>query len=225
METCATEGGTRRSEETLSARERLDGEGVVLLFDGFETLDAFGPVEVLQTAQIAQGMRLWSLAGGVVTSTQGVPVLTEKVPAEVGSLAYLLVPGGQGVRLLVDDDAFLAQLRVLSAHAAYVLTVCTGSGLAAAAGILDGRRATSNKRTFDWVRTLGPAVTWVPKARWAVDGSMYTSSGVSAGIDMAFAFVRDIAGEACVRDVERTMEYVWGADPDDDPFCQALSGK
>jgi transcriptional regulator GlxA family with amidase domain len=214
----AAEGACRRSGVS-SDHDRLDGEGVVLLFDGFETLDAFGPVEVLQTAQITRGIRLWSLSGGIVTSTQGVPVLTEKVPAEIGPLSYVLVPGGRGVRPLVGDDAFLARLRELAEASTYLLTVCTGSGLAAAAGILDGRRATSNKRTFEWVRTLGPAVAWVPRARWAVDGRIYTSSGVSAGIDMAFAFVRDIAGEECVREVEKTMEYVWGSDPDDDPFA------
>ena len=73
-------------------------------------------------------------------------------------------------------------------------SVCTGAGLLARAGILDGRRATSNKRSLDWVISQGPKVEWVPQARWVEDGKFATSSGVSAGIDMALAIIASICG-------------------------------
>ena len=63
------------------------------------------------------------------------------------------------------------------------MSVCTGSALLARAGVLDGLKATTNKRAFDWVRSQGPRVTWMPRARWVQDGSVFTSSGVSAGMD------------------------------------------
>ena len=97
-----------------------------------------------------------------------------------------------GTRRLVSDQAFLDELRRQSERARYVATVCTGSGLLARTGALDGRRATSNKFSFNWAVSQGPHVTWVPEARWVEDGKFFTSSGVSAGIDMALGLIARI---------------------------------
>jgi transcriptional regulator GlxA family with amidase domain len=100
-----------------------------------------------------------------------------------------------------------------------VTSVCSGSWLLAAAGLLDGRRATSNKMFFAGAREHGKNVDWVAKARWVEDGKFVTSSGVSAGTDMALHVVARLAGADVAENVARAMEYTWTKDPADDPFA------
>ena len=84
---------------------------------------------------------------------------------------------------------------------------------------MDGRPATSNKISWDWVVQQGPRVLWKRKARWVDDGNLVTSSGVSAGIDMTLALVERLLGRDVAVSAARNMEYVWRQDPDDDPFA------
>lgn len=192
----------------------------VILFDGFETLDAFGPVEVLGT--LAKGLEGYSIQcysqkGGMITSAQNVRVQTLPM-SEIETNGILLIPGGIGTRQEVNNTSFLQSVKAMCEDAQYVLTVCTGSGLLAKTGVLDGLRATSNKIAFDWAMEQGPQVRWVRKARWVCDGKYYTSSGVSAGIDMALGFVRDTMGEPVARKITCGIEYLWNSDADNDPF-------
>ena len=85
--------------------------------------------------------------------------------------------------------------------------------------MLDGRQATSNKRAWQWVTSLSAQVNWVKKARWCADGRFYTSSGVSAGTDMALAFIADRHGEATAEEIAQHIEYRWHNDAGDDPFA------
>jgi transcriptional regulator GlxA family with amidase domain len=110
----------------------------------------------------------------------------------------------------------------------YLITVCTGSGLVARTGILDGRRATTNKRNFRWAQAQGPNVNWAPKARWVVDEQegkipVWTSSGVSAGIDVMFAFVKHVYGEDEASKLSQILEYSRNTDANEDPFAVLLS--
>lgn len=187
----------------------------VLLFDGFETLDAFGPVDVMGRLGALYRLGYYSRYGGVVASQQGMRVQTARI-AEMDRRGVLLVPGGQGIRRLVEDKAFLSQLLGLAEDAAYVLAVCTGAALVAATGFLDGRCATTGKRAFHWVQGVRPQVQWVKKARWVVDGKCYTASGVAAGIDMVLGFVRDVHGMEAARGVCEEMAYKWHMDEDTD---------
>ena len=187
-----------------------------LLFDGFETLDLFGPVEILNRLPGAEPHYL-SVAGGDVISAQQTCIRTDRLGVPQGGI--LLVPGGRGTRPLVHDAGFLAALRAAGHAAGHVLSVCTGSALLAAAGLLDGRQATSNKRALDWVKSTSDHVRWLDRARWAVDGKFYTSSGVSAGMDMCLSFIRDTYGEAPARDIARAIEYVWNDNPAQDDFA------
>lgn len=95
-----------------------------------------------------------------------------------------------------------------------VMTVCTGSALAAAAGLLDGLRATGNKRAFDWAMSMGEKVLWQRDARWTRDGKFYTAAGVSAGIDMALGFVADHFGRERALSIAEGMEYCWNEKPE-----------
>lgn len=194
-------------------------EIIVILFNNFETLDVFGPVEILGRLKTEFNINFHSLDGGIIKSSQNVPVLTKPL-SEIGSDNYLLVvPGGIGTRELVQDDNFLNQLKTLSENADYVLTICTGSILLSKTGILDGKRATTNKRVFSWTDKL-PEVDWVKKARWIKDGNIYTSSGVSAGMDMTLGFISDLLGYEVAKNQSVEIEYDWKEDSSWDPFSE-----
>lgn len=190
----------------------------VLLFSDFETLDAMGPVEVLGRIEKCQ-LRFVSLNGGPITSSQGVSIITESVEhADYSEI--LLVPGGQGTRRLVDDGIFIEKLDEMASQSKYCLTVCTGSALVAKTNLLNGLQATSNKRAFEWVKSVNHDVQWVSHARWVVDDKFYTSSGVSAGIDMALGFVADVFGIETATTIAQNIEYIWNPNKNDDLFAR-----
>ncbi|MDR2137330.1 MAG: DJ-1/PfpI family protein [Synergistaceae bacterium] len=199
----------------------------ILLFDGFETLDAMGPAEVFgRLPELFRRISCRSLAGGTVTSSQKIGFVTHSFSgAFENSEKYgenlLLIPGGMGTRSLVNDPGYVAALKKLCEGARYVLTVCTGSALLAKTGLLDGRRATTNKIGFEWASSQGENVRWLKRARWVADGKYYTSSGISAGIDMALGFVADLQGRTAAIEAARQMEYVWNEDGENDPFAPA----
>lgn len=190
----------------------------IVLFDNFETLDAFGPAEVFGRLPENYSVQCCSLRGGVVESSQRVQVNT--VPfSQIDPAGILLIPGGRGTRTLVNDEDFIGQIKVLSEKAGHVLTVCTGSALLAKTSLLNALEATSNKRAFAWASANGAGVIWVKRARWVKAGKYYTSSGVSAGIDMALGFIRDTHGLQTAETIAREIEYIWNADKDKDPFA------
>jgi transcriptional regulator GlxA family with amidase domain len=190
----------------------------ILLFEKFETLDAMGPAEVFGRLSELYRVSCRSLAGGAVTSSQQIEVVTTSFP-EDSPENILLIPGGMGTRSLVKDSGYIAGLKKLCERARHVLTVCTGSALLAKTGLLDGRRATTNKIGFEWASSQDKNVRWMKRARWVADGKYYTASGVSAGIDMALGFVSDLHGRATASEAARQMEYVWNEDRESDPFA------
>ncbi|MFT8639300.1 DJ-1/PfpI family protein [Bifidobacterium sp.] len=193
----------------------------VVLFDNFETLDACGPIEIFGTLGASYRIEYFSMNGGIVASRQGLRVETKPF-ASMEPSGTLLIPGGMGTRTLVRDPEFLRQLATLANQSEDVLTVCTGSAVLAMTGLLNSRRATSNKLAFSWVTSLNPSVDWVPKARWVVDGNFYTSSGVSAGMDMALGYVSDRLGYEVAHKTAHDIEYLWNEDPRTDPFAKTI---
>ena len=189
----------------------------VLLFPEFELLDVFGPLEMLGMLEDVE-VRLVAERTDVA-STQGPRSLVDDLLAEARDYDILLVPGGRGTRREVANPELLSWLKAKSARAEYVASVCTGSALLARAGLLDGLEATSNKLAFEWVRTQGPNVLWQPRARWVEAGKYFTSSGVSAGMDMSLALIARIYGAEQARQVADWAEYVWSDDPSLDPFA------
>jgi transcriptional regulator GlxA family with amidase domain len=200
----------------------------VVLFDGFTVLDVYGPVQAFASCRVPQpdGTRQqlfapFSMAeqAGIVKPGEGPPSYAEYALAEAPAYDILLVPGGFGTRTAVNNEAFLKHLAEASQRAAVTTTVCTGSALLARTGLLDGRPATSNKLAWDWVVQQGPRVKWMRKARWVDDGNIVTSSGVSAGIDMALGLIARLHGRDMALSSARNMEYVWREDAADDPFA------
>ena len=192
----------------------------ILLFDNFETLDVFGPVEILGKVEEYE-LKYLSLRGGLIVSAQGVSIMTDKIdPADTASKAEILVvPGGRGTRDLVRDAVFLEQLITLTTHSKYCLSICTGSALLARARLLNGKSATSNKRALSWVMSMNKDVNWIQSARWVTDDKYYSSSGVSAGMDMTLGFIKDRLGEQRALNIADSIEYVWNTDCSKDPFA------
>jgi putative intracellular protease/amidase len=190
----------------------------VLLFDNFETLDVYGPVEIFGRLTDLYTIRFFSLNGGQINNKHGVSVLTGKLDDINGNLEIFLIPGGIGTRKEVENRPLLDKISEISKLSNYVLTVCTGSALLARTGLLDGKKATSNKRVFAWVMTNGANVLWNKQARWVVYGKYYTSSGVSAGMDMSLGFLSDRHGVEFARKVALEIEYNWTEDKDNDTF-------
>lgn len=191
----------------------------ILLFDNFETLDACGPAEIFGRFSEEYCVEYFSWQGGIVTSAQNMQVETSKAENITGEDYLLLVPGGIGVRSLINEQMFLDMLAKIGGQAKWLLSVCTGSVLLAKAGLLNGKKATSNKSVFAWVETTEPKVEWVKRARWVVDGNIYTSSGVTAGMDMSLGFIADRHGETAAQKVAREIEYTWHKNKDNDPFA------
>ena len=188
-----------------------------LLFPGYQTLDLMGPVEILHRMSNSH-LHYVSREGGQVASAQGFAVETVRLERLLPE-SVLLVPGGMATRTLVADRSYIATLADWATQSAWTLTVCTGSALLAATGLLDGLPATSNKTAFDWVRGVRPQVAWQGRARWVRSGKFYTASGVSAGMDMALGFIADREGVAQAESIAKRCEYRWQRDAAVDPFA------
>ena len=191
-----------------------------LVFDNFETLDLYGAIEMFGRLPEHYRIQFASLSGGNIYNQHNVTLATTAIEQLEYATDILLVIGGQGTRQLVNDKQFLQALTRLAKNADWVLSVCTGSALLAKAGLLDGIQATSNKRAWQWVISQSSQVNWVAQARWVVDGKFYTSSGVSAGMDMALGFIADRHGLDTARQVAYDIEYRWNKDSLQDEFCQ-----
>ncbi len=190
----------------------------ILLFQQFETLDVFGPVEILGRIKDQFKITFYSLTGEMIQNDHGISIATQTLDDILNGVDIFLIPGGPGTRNEIDNVQLINSISKICDATKFVLTVCTGSAILAKTGLLDGRRATSNKRAFDWVSTFGEKVQWVRQARWIVDGKYYTSSGVSAGMDMTLGFLSDQQGVEFARKVAYQMEYEWQENKEIDNF-------
>lgn len=190
-----------------------------VVFPGFELLDLYGPLEMLGMLSERFDIRIVAENAAPVASTGGPRTAVDDLLSDGRSYHILLVPGGVGTRREVGNEALLGWLRRTAESAEFVTSVCTGAALLARAGLLDGRRATTNKLAWNWATSQGPAVDWQRQARWVVDGKYITASGVSAGIDMSLAVIAGILGEEAALAVARAAEYEWHRDAAWDPFA------
>ncbi|EDP52157.1 hypothetical protein KXW98_007747 [Aspergillus fumigatus] len=220
----------------------------MLLFPGFEALDVFGPLEVLNVLSERKQIYLSLLASsltpvstqspdpaarraGSICAQEVLPTGTfadylqdARAPDGVkGNIDVLVVPGGAGTRYPHAIDPVIEFVRGIAPPVKYIMSVCNGAGVLARAGVLDGRRATTNKMLWGQTTALRGEVRWVRDARWVADGNLWTSSGVSAGIDMTLAFVRETYGEDLASGIAQEIEYVWDREEDGtrDPFATA----
>ncbi len=190
----------------------------VVLYPGFEVLDVFGPVEMWAYVPDFQVVMI-SQDGGAVRSAQGVSTLSDYSFASSPQLDIMMVPGGIGTQTELNNNAMLDFIRKQNEKTQLTTSVCTGSALLAKAGILKGHKATSNKNFFSLATSQDPSVDWQGKARWVEDGKFITSSGVSAGTDMALGLVAKLYGSERAGLLAHSLEYEWNSDPTNDPFA------
>lgn len=194
----------------------------IVLYPGFEVLDVFGPIEMWSYVPDFKVITVAATAGPV-RSAQGISTVADYSFETAPPLDILMVPGGVGTRAELANPVLLDYLRQQHARTQYTTSVCTGSALLAKAGLLKGLKATSNKGAFQLAVDADPEVQWMPKARWVEDGKVLTSSGVSAGTDMALGLVAKIHGKAHAQALAKSLEYEWHGDADRDPFAITLS--
>jgi transcriptional regulator GlxA family with amidase domain len=201
----------------VTAKQRTVG---AILFKGFELLDVFGPLEAYGI--LPELFRIVTVAekAGPVASNQGPQAIAEFGFDNCPQLDIVLLPGGFGTRNQMKYAAMIEFVQRRSGEAEVATSVCSGAILYAAAGLLDGKRATTNKLFFKELTGYRPAVKWVSAARWVQDGKFVTSSGVSAGIDMTLEVIAQLAGRETAKRVAVGMEYEWHTDANWDPFAK-----
>lgn len=191
----------------------------ILIFDGVEVLDFAGPYEVFSRTRLEPGtesrrsdesapFRVFTFAerAGAVVATGGLRVLPDFDLTSVPRIELLVIPGGFGTRPMLQDQAMLEWIRRAAAAATRVASVCTGALVLAKAGLLAGRRATTHWGALATLAELDPTIHVDADAR-VVEDVIYTSAGVSAGIDMAFAVVEAMHGRAVADETARYMDY------------------
>ncbi|POR33544.1 Uncharacterized protein TPAR_06234 [Tolypocladium paradoxum] len=205
----------------------------VALFNSFDPIDIFGPIDPLFYLSFSRQLNLalvsdtldpvWvrtaSEALNKMNSTFQVsvnPTHTYNKPPK--DIDVLLVPGGPGSRL-GNVTTTIDFVRKVYPNLKYLITTCTGAGIAARAGVLDGKRATTNKAAWNTITPMGPNVKWTSPARWVVDGNIWTSSGIASGLDLIFAFIEAVYGEKLSHDIQGITEHQRTTDPCDDPFA------
>lgn len=176
----------------------------ILIFDGLTALDAIGPYEVLRSVPGWEVEFVGPRAGEVRTDSGHLGLAADCSIDDVGSTDIVLVPGGAGNRPLLRDEALLGWLREIDAETKWTTSVCTGSMVLGAAGLLKGKRATGHWLYLDPLRAYGADPVG---GRYVVDGKVITAAGVSAGIDMALHLVGLEAGPEVAEAVQLGIEY------------------
>jgi len=197
---------------TLRTRERLV---VVLAFEGVQLLDVAGPVQTFASAnEIARDANgapyrivVVSRRGGPLCSSAGLPVLTQPVAAATRKAAIdtLIIPGGPGVHAALEDTRTVAWVRRQLSSARRIASVCTGAFLLAETGILAGRRATTHWKSCSRLQQLYPEVRVDPDPIYLHDGRIWTSAGITAGIDLSLALIEEDLGRKLAMQVARHL--------------------
>jgi transcriptional regulator GlxA family with amidase domain len=184
----------------------------ILVFPGVEELDAVGPWEVLAfwtRTWPDDGYAITTLAkdAGPVTCAKGLRIFADLSYDDAPQLDVLIYPGGQGTRPHLKDDEQLDWVRAQRAQVPLMTSVCTGSLVYAAAGLLTNRPATTHWASLDRLTELDPTIEVRPDDRFVDSGEVITSAGVSAGIDMALHLVQRLAGTERAQQVRRGIQY------------------
>jgi transcriptional regulator GlxA family with amidase domain len=189
----------------------------ILIFEQVEVLDVAGPFEVFSVARLNEERRsiepspfrilLLGKTLDQVTAVGGLRLIPDVTFDNCPELDLLIIPGGWGTRIEINDDKFLNKIADRVAHTKLTASVCTGSSLLGRAGLLDGREATTHWRAFDFLRKASPMVKIRKDVRFTLAEPIFTSAGVSAGIDLALLIVSHFFGTEIGVATARQMEY------------------
>ena len=176
----------------------------ILIFDGLTALDAIGPYEVFRSVPGWEVEFVAPRAGEIRTDVGSLGLTADRAYAEVDAADLVLVPGGRGNRVLLEDEPLLEWLRGIDRTTRWTVSVCTGSLVLGAAGLLEGRRATGHWLYLEPLRGYGADPIG---GRFVEDGKYVSAAGVSAGIDMALHLVGREAGPEVAQAVQLGIEY------------------
>ena len=191
----------------------------IVLFENVEILDFCGPFEVFSATRLNEERRLEESSpfevllvaekNDPVVTTGGMKVIPDHTFESCPKLTILVVPGGGGTRKELKNPAMLNWLRIRASEVETLTSVCTGSMLLGFAGLLEGCYATTHWRSLDWMRESFPSVKVEYDKHVVEDGRVFTSAGISAGIDMALKVVARYCGEGVARATAKHMEYLY----------------
>lgn len=176
----------------------------ILIFDKLTALDAVGPYEVLSRIPGVELAFVAAEPGPKRTDTDALALTADVGLDQMPEPDVLLIPGGEGNRPLLHDERVLEWVRTAGAASTWTTSVCTGSLVLGAAGLLEGRRATTHWAYLDRLANYGAVAV---RERVVTDGKLVTGAGVSAGIDMALTLAAEIAGEPVARAIQLGIEY------------------
>lgn len=177
---------------------------VIPLFPSFTALDAIGPAEVLGRLPGATVTFAAARDQSVTTDNGALTVVPAATLGQIESCDILVVPGGPGTRRLLTDEELIGWVRRIDATTKWTTSVCTGSLVLAAAGLLQGRRATTHWAARDLLESLGATYT---EERVVIEGKTITAAGVSSGIDMALTLTGLVAGSTTAEAIQLSIEY------------------
>jgi cyclohexyl-isocyanide hydratase len=175
----------------------------LLAFPAMTQLDLTGPLQVFTSLPNAEVHVLWKTLDPIRTHG-GLTLIPDTTLADCPALDVICVPGGAGVLDLMDDPDVLSFLRTQAEHATFVGSICTGSLVLGAAGLLRGKRATTH---WAWTDLLAPLGAIATKGRVVRDGKFMTGGGVTAGIDFALTMVAELAGQEVAETIQLGIEY------------------
>jgi len=190
------------------------------VFPGFQTLDMFGPMEMLGAMRHDIQTTIVAETSDPVPSVHGQKLMVDKTFADGSDYDLLFIPGGDTALESMKSQAVQDWIAATATRANLVMAVCTGTVLLASTGVMDGRKATTNKIDFTQTIHLGPNVEWVKEARWVEDGKFFTSSGVSAGMDMSLGAIAHLYGKETAQEIANGCEYEWHDNAAWDPFAK-----
>jgi len=175
----------------------------LLVFPGIQQLDLTGPYEIFASTEGAEVHLIWKDTSPVVSATKLVLQPTTTFD-DCPQLDVLCVPGGGGINALLEDEVVLSFIRVQAAQARFITSVCTGSLVLGAAGLLRGKKATTHWNAHDFLASFGAIPT---AGRIVEDGNLITAGGVTAGIDFGLAVVAALLGQEQAETVQLSLEY------------------
>ncbi|NLS00544.1 DJ-1/PfpI family protein [Rhizobium sp. P38BS-XIX] len=175
----------------------------LLVFPGVQQLDLTAPYEIFASTEGAEVHLIWKDTSPIISATKLVLQPTTTF-ADCPQLDVICVPGGGGVNALLEDDAVLAFVREKAATARFISSVCTGSLVLGAAGLLKDKKATSHWNAIDFLAGFGAIAT---SGRVVRDGNIFTAGGVTAGIDFGLTIVAALCGQEEAESVQLSLEY------------------
>lgn len=190
-----------------------------LLYDQFDLQEVAGPLGIFGLLPDCFTIQFVSQFGRPVTSAQGAQLITNFSIYNSLKTDLLLIPGGPGVEQTMTNIRLIHWIKQQSHSTGYLCSIGTGAAVLAQAGLLNNKAATTNKKRYRWVTAFGENIDWCPVARWVKDGKIFTSSGGTAGIDLALAVIAHLQGEEIARKTAIEAEYIWLNDPGEDPFA------